>query len=144
MFRQSEVGLPECCPCVALLAAISPRSPGKLPFVFILVAIHTERVLDFESGHLSSGNVAGRTLHLGMRKYQWKSGLSMIRNREGGRTPTLHSVTALAFSTVCAMSKLTAVRIRLMTIGAAIVRNWSLEVSPLVTRHTRDIDVFPE
>ena len=144
MFRQGEVRPLECCPRVALFAAISPGSPGKLPVVFILVAIHAERILDLESSRLSGWSVAGRTLHLGMRKHQWKSRLRVICNREGRGTPSLHRVAAFASSTVRAMGKLTAVRIRLMAGCAAIVRNWSFEVSTLMTGQAWNLDVFSE
>jgi hypothetical protein len=42
------------------------------------------------------------------------------------------------------MGKLTAVRIRLMAGCAAIVRNWSFEVSTLMTGQAWNLDVFSE
>ncbi len=67
---------------MALLAAVAPRGTGKLPVVFILVAVNAKRIFDFELRIFSRRGVAGSTLDLGMRKDQGKSGLRVIgRNK---------------------------------------------------------------
>lgn len=57
MFRKCVVRNLEGGACVALLAAVSPRRGRELPLVFILMAIHAQRVFDFEFCVLARGNM---------------------------------------------------------------------------------------
>ena len=61
------------------------RDPGKLPCMFVLMTIDTERELDLERSVLAGRNVTRGTLYLRVRKDQRKSGLRMVssENVEG-------------------------------------------------------------
>ena len=65
-------------PRVAWLASIAPRRAGKLPLMFIGVAIHALGELDLEFRVVPCGHMARSTFHTGVRKDQWESRLCMI------------------------------------------------------------------
>ena len=79
-----------------------------------------------------------------MRKGEREFGLGMIRGREGGGLPALHSVAAFAPAFVGALKELPAVRVGLMAIRTIVVRDRGLEIARLVTGFARYLDMLAE
>lgn len=131
-------------PCMALLASVPPRRARKLPLVFIGVAIHALRELDFELRILARGHVALGTLHTGVREDQREPSLRVVGGGEGGWTPSLDRVTTLALSAIGAEHKLASMGIGLVAIRACIVWNRGLEVGPLVTTFAGNFKVLAD
>lgn len=129
---------------VALLAAVGPRCAGKLAFVLVFVAIHAEGKLHLEDRLLAGWDMAFGAFHHSVRKHQREFGLCMIGRREGGRTPTIHRVAALALAAVGALGKLPAVRIGRMTVGALRMTDRCLEVFTLVAGDAVDLQVLAQ
>lgn len=133
MLLDRIAGRLECCPVVALLAAIAPWLTRELAFMFVSVAVGTGRELDLEFRCCARRYVASGAADLCMRKVEREGGLRVVRDRKRRWAPALHSVAAFAPAAVCAFRKLAAVRIGLVAVGAMLVRNWRLKISAYVT-----------
>ena len=79
-----------------------------------------------------------------MRKGKREFCFRVIGKDKRRRTPSLHRVATFASAAVRALSKLAAVRIGRVTVGALSVRNRRLEVATLVASETRDLGMFTQ
>lgn len=128
--------------CVALFAAVPPRSACKLSLVFIRVAIDAAGKCDFELRGIACGNVTCGALNTRVRKNQRKTGLCVVGRRKPGRAPTVNRMTTFALPSICSMRELAAVRIGFVTVCTRIVRHRSLEVASLMAPFACDIEMF--
>jgi hypothetical protein len=134
----------EWCSVMALFTSVIPGRTRELPLVLILVAVDAEWILDLESRLFASRQMTWRAIHFCMGKYQGKTCLCVIGNREGWRRPSLYRVTGLALTSVGPLRKLAIVRIRLVAITAEIMRNGSLEISLRVTLRATNLKVLAQ
>jgi len=79
-----------------------------------------------------------------VRKDQGKASLCVVGDRECRWAPFLHCVAAFAAPAAGTFGKLATVRIGLMAVGAAVVRNRRFKISGLVTTDAGNLDVLAE
>lgn len=142
MLRQSHRRCLERVAGVTLLTPIAPGVAGELSLVRILMTIDAYAELDLVKRLRASRNMAGGTLHRGVRRYQREARLRVIGLREDRWRPALHRVTTLAAPSIGPLRKLPGVRIGFVAVRAESVRNRRLEVARLVTGQARDLEVL--
>lgn len=142
VFREGECRRVEAFFGVALLALVKVRRAGELSLVCVLVTVGAKRELHFEERRLARRNVALRTVHAAMFAAKRKSGIRMVSGQKSRSFPALYRVTAFALSTVGPLCKLSIVWIELVTIGAKVVSDRSLEISSSVTCIARNLRVL--
>jgi hypothetical protein len=111
--------------------------------VRILVAIGTERELNFKQRCVTGWKVTLRAVYGGMLVAQGKACPGMIRSEKPGGPPSIDGVAAFALSAVGPLRELSAVRIWLMTAGAGVMRYRTLEISAFMAGIARYWQVFP-
>jgi hypothetical protein len=129
---------------VALLAPVLPRGGRELAVVFILVAIETVRKRYLVNRLLSRRDMALGALHLVMRRHQCELCPGVLDRRKRRGLPALDRVATLTLSSVCALGKLPAMRIRLMTIGTKLIGDRSFEVCCLVAINATHFGVLAQ
>lgn len=134
-------GLESGC-IVALLAAIAPGRPSKLPLMLVLVAVDALRKFDFEFRLFARRDVTRFAFDGRVREGEWETGLCVIGNGEDGGIPTLHGVAAFATAAISALGELPLVRIGLVAVSAGVMRNRRFEIAALVTAYARNIDML--
>lgn len=80
MLPEREARCLECCPVVALLAAIPPWVTRELTLMFIAVAVNAGREVDFEFGCRARRHVASSAAHICMRRVEREAGLRVVRD----------------------------------------------------------------
>lgn len=129
---------------MALIAAVAPRRRGKLPIVFILVAIEAGCELDFVAGRLAGRSMTVGALDLGVRRDQRKLGFGVISHRVGGRNPSFNGVAAFAASFVSPRKELAAMWVGLVAVRALDMGNLRLEVGALVAGEAGNLKVLAQ
>jgi len=122
-----EVGRRKSVNGVAIFATVLVRCARELAFMRVGVTVQTELEFDAVHRRFAGWAVALRAGDRGMAAQERIRALRMGGDREAGRLPAIHRVTACTLSAVRARQKLAAMGI-LVTAPANLVRDRRLEV----------------
>ncbi len=132
MARQGERGWPVSILVMTTRAPVEVGRCGKLATMDILVAVRAKRKLDFVKRCWPLGNMALSAGHLRMRAVQRETAGVVVYHCEFRRLKAIQSVAGVAPAAIRAPDKLSIMGIRVMAVGARLMRNRRLEVSGLM------------